>query len=199
MQTSVLSGWLLVFWMTGMPVLAAEDPAASQIESFDQALLESMKAGTTLSSIERYRRLTPSIERAFDLQAMTAFAVGSAWTTLTPEQQQACVAAFSRLTISSYVHNFRTFGGERFEVDPAVGVRGPDRIVQSHLILPHDAPVALVYRMREQSGTWKIIDVYYGAISQLTTRRSDFAASLATGDAVTLIAHLNSLSEELMK
>ena len=41
-----------------------------------------------------------------------------------------------------------------------------------------------MYRMRELGGSWKIIDVYYGAISQLTTRRSDFAAtSLNAGGA----------------
>lgn len=196
MSKFLVSGLLLLLCVSGTPLQAAEEPATAQIESFDQALLESMKAG---NATERYRKLTPAVERAFDLPAMTAFAVGTAWTSFTTEQQQACIAAFTRLTVSSYTHNFRAFDGERFEVEPAVGVRGPDKIVQTHLLLPHDAPVALVYRMRNQSGSWKIIDVYYGAISQLTTRRSDFAASLAAGGAPTLIAHLNALSDDLMK
>jgi ABC-type transporter MlaC component len=51
--------------------------------------------------------------------------------------------------------------------------------------------------MRESAGSWKIIDVYYGAISQLTTRRADFTASIASGGASGLIAHLNSLSDDL--
>lgn len=57
----------------------------------------------------------------------------------------------------------------------------------------------LIYRMRESAGSWKILDVYYGSISQLTTRRSDFAASLATGGAAGLVAHLNALSDDLMR
>jgi phospholipid transport system substrate-binding protein len=178
---------------------AASDPAAMQIEAFDRSLLESMRAGATLNASDRYRMLTPAIERSFDLPVMTAFAVGTAWSSFTPAQQQATIAAFTRLTVSSYAHNFRQFAGESFEVDPNIGERGPDKIVQSHLLLPHDAPVSLVYRMRESAGSWKIIDVYYGAISQLTTRRSDFAASLAAGDATTLITHLNALSDDLMK
>jgi ABC-type transporter MlaC component len=53
--------------------------------------------------------------------------------------------------------------------------------------------------MRESAGSWKIIDVYYGAISQLTTRRADFSAPIAAGGASTLIAHLNSLSDDLLR
>jgi phospholipid transport system substrate-binding protein len=178
---------------------AAGDPATSQIEALDHALLESMRAGPAMNATDRYQLLSPAIERAFDLPAMTAFAVGTTWSRFTPAQQQATIAAFTRLTISSYAHNFRAFAGEKFEVDPEVATRGPDKIVQSHLLLPHDAPVSLVYRMRESGDSWKIIDVYYGAISQLTTRRSDFSASLAAGGASTLIAHLNTLSDDLMK
>ena len=158
-----------------------------------------MRAGRTINPGDRYHLLTPVIERTFDLPVMTAFAVGAAWSNFTSDQQQAAIAAFTRLTISSYAHNFREFAGEQFELDPNVTVRGPDKIVQTRLVLPHDAPVSLVYRMRESGGAWKIIDVYYGAISQLTTRRSDFAASLAAGGAPSLIAHLNALSEDLMK
>jgi phospholipid transport system substrate-binding protein len=191
---------LLSLAATALPASqAASDPAASQIELLDHALLDSMRAGPALNASDRYQKLAPAVEHAFDLPAMTAFAVGSAWSTFTPAQQQATIAAFTRLTISSYTHNFRTFAGEQFEVDPNVAVRGADRIVQSRLLPPHDPPVSLVYRMRESAGAWKIIDVYYGAISQLTTRRSDFSASLAAGGAPSLIAHLNSLSDDLMK
>jgi phospholipid transport system substrate-binding protein len=196
-----LCAMLLAIPLLGSPILAAHaagDPVA-QIEALDHALLESMRAGPAMNPSDRYQLLAPAIERAFDLPAMTAFAVGGAWSTFTPGEQQATISAFTRLTVSSYAHNFRTFAGERFEVDPTVADRGPDKIVQSQLKLPHDVPVSLVYRMRESGGSWRIIDVYYGAISQLTTRRSDFATSLTAGGASTLITHLNSLSDDLMK
>jgi phospholipid transport system substrate-binding protein len=178
---------------------AALDPAAGQIESLDNALLGSMKAGATLTVTDRYRRLAPVIALTFDLRTMTAFAVGPAWAKFSADEQQAAVAAFTRLTIASYAHNFAGFDGERFEINPNVVVRGVDKIVQTHLISPHSASVDLMYRMRESAGSWKIIDVYYGAISQLTTRRADFAASITSGGASSLIAHLNSLSDDLLR
>jgi len=178
---------------------AAADPAAAQVDRFHGALLECMKAGATLSIEERYSKLAPVIGRTFDLPVMTGFAVGPAWAGFSPAQQQASIAAFTRLTVASYAHNFRDFSGEQFDTDADVAVRGRDRIVQTHLLRPHDAPVNLIYRMRESEGSWKVIDVYYGAISQLTTRRSDFAAPIAAGGAPGLIAHLNELSADLMK
>ena len=179
--------------------VASADPAAAQVERLDNALLDAMKSGETVGIRERSRKLAPVIERVFDLRAMTAFAVGPAWAGFSPDQQQATIAAFTRLTIASYASNFHSFGGERFEIDPTVVARGTEKIVQTHLQTPQKAPVSLVYRMHQVDGSWRIIDVYYGAVSQLSIRRSDFAAPIGSGGAPELIAHLNSLTSDLLK
>ena len=178
---------------------AEPDPAASQIGAFDRSLVEVMKAGPALGPRDRYRKLTPVIQRAFDLPVMTRFAVGPAWAQMSEADHQSLIEAFTRLSAASYAHNFDHFSGERFDVDPKSEVRGGDRIVQSHLVPEHGAPVSLTYRMRLSGGGWKIIDVYYGAISQLTTRRSDFAAPLASGGAKGLVSHLDALTDKLLK
>ena len=74
-----------------------------------------------------------------------------------------------------------------------------DKVVLTHMVSPHDAPVSLTYRMRESGGTWKIIDVNYDGISELNLRRSDFAAAVAAGGPAALLAHLSKLSDALMK
>ena len=178
---------------------AAVDPAAARIETFDRALLETMKAGPALGAKGRYRKLAPVVEASFDLPLMTRFAVGPSWATMSEADHQTLVQGFTKLSAASYAHNFDRFGGERFDVDATVETRGADKIVKSHLISPHDEPVALTYRMRQTSAGWKIVDVYYGAISQLTTRRSDFAAPLAAGGAKGLSAHLDQLTEKLLR
>jgi phospholipid transport system substrate-binding protein len=180
---------------------APADPAAQQIEALDAALLETMKAAKAgQSARERYRKLEPAVARAFDFATMTRFAVGPTWASIPPAQQQQLIAALQRLTVASYVHNFNGYSGERFEIDPKVVTRGPDKVVTTHLISPGEAPVPIAYRMRESGGTWKIIDVFYnGAISQLTTRRADFAATLASGGAPALLAHINALVDKQMK
>ena len=179
---------------------ASADPAAAQIDGFDAALLSAMKAGKAAGVQGRYRTLAPAVARAFDIPTMIRFAVGPSWSTIPAGQQQSLTDAFQRLTVASYAHNFDAYTGERFEVDPNVVTRGPDKVVQSKIISSGSAPVAISYRMRQSGDAWKIIDVYYnGAISQLTTRRADFSATLAHGGAPALIAHLNQLADKELK
>jgi hypothetical protein len=45
-------------------------------------------------------------------------------TILSPEQQKAVIAAFTRFTIANYAYNFRDFDGQKFEVDDNVQTRG---------------------------------------------------------------------------
>ncbi len=174
------------------------DPAASQVQTLTASLLQSMHAGAAEPMTERYRRLEPVIYQVIGLRLMTRLAVGPGWTNFSPEQQNALIAAFSRFTIATYAYNFRDFSGQKFEIDDVVS-RGEDKIVRTRIIPAHDTPVNLHYRMREVDGVWKVIDVYSNGVSELTLRRDDFGAAIAAGGAPALIAHLNKVSDDLMK
>ena len=183
----------------GGALAAQSDPAAARIESFDASLLDVMKGGAALGAKGRFHKLEPVVAATFDIPLMTRVAVGPTWTTLGEADRAALIKGFARLSAASYAHNFDAFGGERFTIEAKVDTRGLDKIVQSHIVPAKGAPTALSYRMRAGPEGWKIVDVYYGAISQLATRRSDFAAPLASGGAKGLIAHLDALSEKLLK
>jgi phospholipid transport system substrate-binding protein len=177
----------------------AADPAVARIDAFDTALIAMMKAGPALGAKGRYRKIEPAVTEAFDLPFMTRLAVGPKWLEASAADQDALVKAFARLTTASWAHNFDHFSGERFTVDPAPKVRGPDTIVQSELIPASGAHVSLLYRMRQSGGVWKVVDVYFDGVSQVTLRRSDFVQPLAQGGAPALIAHLDSLSAKLLQ
>ena len=189
--------------MAAVPMAAvlaqAADAGVVQIEALDTALLGVMKQASALGADGRYRKLKPVVEQVYDLPTMTRFAVGPKWASQSPEDQAALIQAFERMTVASYAHNFDGYSGERFVVDPAVETRGPDKLVHAH-ILSNAKPVDLTYRMRlATDGRWKIIDVYYnGSISELTTRRSDFAASISVG-APELLKKMGALADKLMK
>jgi phospholipid transport system substrate-binding protein len=199
--TGVLAAMAALTVIDAAPARAASaDPAGAQVEAFDAALLDAMKAAKSLGAMGRYHKLEPAVARAFDPATMVRYAVGPGWSSIPPAQQQALTAAFQRLTVAGYAHNFNGYSGERFELDPNIVTRGPDKVVQTKIISPGGAPVAISYRMRQDGGVWKIIDVFYnGAISQLTTRRADFSATLAQSGAAGLIAHLNALADKDLK
>jgi phospholipid transport system substrate-binding protein len=188
--------------LAALPVAAsaqAADPAIPTIDALDSALIGAMKAGKTAGSEGRYRKLIPAVERAFDLPVMTRFAVGTAWSGYSAADQAALVKAFTRLSAANFAHNFDSYDGEQFKIDPQVQTRGVDKLVKTKIVPASGAPTDLNYRMRlSSSGTWKVIDVYFGAISQLTAQRSDFAAAAQKGPAA-LTASMNAKSDQLLK
>jgi phospholipid transport system substrate-binding protein len=175
--------------LAGGRAASAADPAAAHIERFYDALLAVMKEAKKLSFDERYKRLAPSIAQTFDLGLMTRLAVGPAWTQLGADQQQRLTAAFSRYTISVYANRFDDYGGERFTVSPAAIPNPNGVIVNSQLIKTNGESVSLNYLLRQEGGgSWKVIDVYLsGTVSELATRRSEFAAVLQRSGADGLV------------
>ena len=175
-------------------VAQANDPARATVQALDDGLLTIMKAGKAAGIAGRSARIGPVVDRAFDLPLMTRLVVGPSWNTMSPADQTALVAAFRRMTIGQYARNFDGWSGESFTIAPQVEERAGDKLVRTTLS-GSGAPVAISYRLRQSGGQWKIIDVFYkNAISQLATRRADFASVLASGGPKALIAHLDQLA-----
>jgi phospholipid transport system substrate-binding protein len=184
--------------VAGSAAAAAADPAATQIERFDQALLTSVR-GAALGVKGRARVLTPTVDQVFDIPVMTRFAVGPGWAAMSDADHAALTDAFRRLVVANYAHNFDS-DSARFEVQPTVQTRGVDKLVQCRIVPYHGDPANVLYRMREDGGTWKVIDVYYNnSISELTTKRSDFASTLSSGGARALVAHIDAQVDKLMR
>lgn len=186
--------------LAAAPALAqpAADPAAAQVERLHRKLLEVMRQAKALGVEGRYRELAPVVQQVFDLPAMARLAVGSRWSSFSPEEQAAVTDAFTRMSIASYARNFDGFSGQSFATD-RVDARGDERVVVSHLNNPGDSPIDLTYRMHNAGGTWKVIDVLHDSISELAMRRSEFAGSVRQGGAALLVQRLNELSDRLMR
>ena len=180
-----------------MPVQAqAADPAVEQVKGFYDALLASMKSGGTAKS--RYEKLKPAVEKAFDLSAMTATAVGPTWASTSDADKKALIGAFSRMTIANYAKSFDSFGGETFTVEPASITRGSDHFVKSTMKTSRET-IAFNYRTHQVGSDWKITDVYLaGNISQMAQKRSDFAATLASGGPQGLAKRIGALADQML-
>lgn len=199
MRHRTLTLSLLLALGLSLPIAAAPvfaqtvDPARTTVQQLDDALIGVMKAGGTTQA--RTAALAPVLDRAFDLPLMTRLAVGPGWTKFSAADQQALVGSFRRMTISQYARNFDSWSGESFTVAPQVQQRGDDRLVRTTLNVPKQTSIAISYRLRQSGSSWKIIDVFYrNSISQIATRRSDFAGVLQKGGARSLVAHMDAIA-----
>lgn len=186
--------------LTVFPISAAlaqaADPSVAQVQGFYDALTASMKSGGTAKS--RYDKLKPAVEKAFDLPAMTATAIGPSWAGLSDADKKALIDAFSRMTIANYAKSFDSYSGEKFTVEPASVARGSDKFVKSTMKTSSET-IAFNYRTHQVGSDWKITDVYLaGNISQMAQKRSDFAATLASGGPSGLAKRINALTDQTL-
>lgn len=174
----------------------AADPSVAQVKGFYDALTASMKMGGSAKG--RYEKLLPAVEKAFDLPAMTAVAVGPSFATLPDADKKALTEAFTRMTVANYAKNFDSFGGETFTVEPASIARGSDKFVKSTMKTKNET-IAFNYRTHQVGSDWKITDVYLaGNISQMAQKRSDFASTYASGGAAGLTKRMTALTDQML-
>ena len=184
---------------TSAALAQASDPAGQALDGFNRTLLDSMRQAKALGVQGRFRKMEPAVRNTFNLAAMMRVATGAYWAKMSPADQSALVTAFGRFSAATYAHNFADYSGQKFVVG-GVDTRLPDKLVRTQLVIPSAAPINLVYRMRQDDGRWKIIDVFYnGAISQLAQQASDFKATLAAGGAAALIKKLDDQTDRLLQ
>ncbi len=190
---------LLAGVLTALPAAAQEDPARTVIQRFHQSLLAVMKEAESLGVTGRYQRLQPRIEEAFHLPLMIRVAAGSFWKKADTEQRSRLVAAFKRLSISTYANRFDGYSGQVFEI---VGKRpGPQKtvLVKTRIVSPGDSPARLTYVVKEYEGQWRIVDILLdNDISELAVRRSEYRHLLKKNGVDGLIAALNRKADGLV-
>jgi phospholipid transport system substrate-binding protein len=182
---------LLGLGLISHPVQSAPASGGDTVQRLYDALLSTMKNGRTLGQSGRFTQLEPVILRTFDIPSMTRLSVGPSWSTLTEAQRQQVTESFGRYISAIYADRFDSYAGQKLQVigeQPAVaGV-----MVRSQIVKANGEPVNVDYMMRRNGDNWLISDIYLdGAISEVATRRSEFATILKSQGIDGLIAALN--------
>jgi phospholipid transport system substrate-binding protein len=173
------------------PVHPATASGGDTVQGLYDALLSTMKNGRTLGQSGRFTQLAPVIRRTFDIASMARLSIGPSWAGLSDAQRQQVTESFGRYISAIYADRFDSYNGQRLEVtseQPAPsGV-----MVRSQIIKASGEPVKVDYMMRRNGDSWLISDIYLdGAISEVATRRSEFATILKNDGIDGLIAALN--------
>jgi phospholipid transport system substrate-binding protein len=183
--------------MLSYPVHAAPTSGGDTVQVLYDVLLGTMKNGRILGQSGRFTQLEPVIRRTFDIPSMTRLSVGASWASLSEAQRQQVTESFGRYISAIYADRFDSYAGQKLQVtgeqpNPA-GV-----MVRSQIVKANGEPVNVDYMMRRNGDGWLISDIYLdSAISEVATRRSEFAAILRTEGVDGLIAALNRKADML--
>ena len=177
--------------MISYPVHAAWLSGGDTVQGLYDVLLSTMKNGRALGQSGRFAQLEPVIRRSFDIASMAQLAVGAAWASLNETQRQQVIESLGRYISAIYADRFDSYAGQKLEVigeHPAPS----GAMVRSQIVKANGEAVKVNYMMRRSANGWVISDIYLdGAISEVATRRSEFAAILRNDGINGLIAALN--------
>ena len=188
------AGFAVVMALTvlSQPSFAAPASGSDTVQGLYDTLLSTMKNGRTLGQSGRFVQLEPVVRRTFDIASMARLSVGpSSWATMSEAQRQQITESYGRYISAIYAERFDSYAGQKLQVTDeqpaAAGV-----MVRSQIVKANGEPVKVDYLMRKNGDAWLISDIYLdGAISEVATRRSEFAAILRNEGIDGLIAALN--------
>lgn len=169
------------------PVAAATGDPADRLARYDDGVVAIMKAGLpTAARVERFAGL---VRTYYDIPAVAALVVGPGWSTTSPADKAAAIAALTRHSAVTLARNFKSWDGERFTIDPTVAARGASRVVKL-VIASGSSRNTLLHVMQQGAGGWRIVDVVSDGVSQLAVQRADLAGAVAGGGAAGLAKRL---------
>lgn len=172
----------LVFFSMDLAVAQNETPlnARQVVETFQAKLIEVMKQGKKLGYQGRYEKLDPAVRASHDLKRIARITVGREWSKLSEQQKEQWIDVFSRLSVSSYAHNFKDFSGESFRFESEEET--PNKrgiIVHSFFMIPDEKKeVKFDYLMKKSGDSWLIINIIANGVSDLALKRSEYSSIL---------------------
>ena len=173
--------------------------ASKVIQKFNDTLLEAMKKGKDMGYKNRYELLTPVVRNTFSFPYMARKSTGKYWKDFDKNQKWLVVEKYTEWTTATYAGRFNEYDGEKFEIVSEEEDRNTVS-VKSNIIESDGDKVEFVYRLRDFSGKWQVIDILLqGDVSQLAMTRSQFIGILNKGGYDGLLANFQEKIEEFAK
>ena len=182
-----------------LSLLLAEVTLASPeqvVESFHKALISAMQATT-----DETRRdiVDEAINNHFQIHTIARISLGRNWRTLQSDKQSDYMTLLEELISTTYASRFAKFDNQTFAFVSSSPIASNRTRVKSILNTKSEI-VNLDYQLLFSQETWRIYDVVANGVSDLSLKRSNYAALFANGglDAVTadITASINKNQEE---
>jgi phospholipid transport system substrate-binding protein len=188
--------------VAGLPLPARAVDASAVVAPIQQlcdGLLAVMRDGQRTPFAQRFDKLAPAVENAFDLGTILQVSIGPTWAMLPADQKAMLQAAFRRYTIASYVNSFDNYTGQRFDVSSQLrDLPNGEQLVNTRIVPRSGDTHVLDYVMRQDPQGWRAVDVLLdGTISRVAVQRSDFRSLLNRGGAAALAKSLQEKTADL--
>ena len=169
-----------------LSLLLAEVTLASPeqvVESFHKALISAMQEATDET---RRAIVDEAINSYFQVHTIARISLGRNWRTLQSDKQSDYMTLLEELISTTYASRFAKFDNQTFTVTSSSPIASNRARVKSILNTKSEL-VNLDYQLQFSEESWRIYDIVANGVSDLSLKRSNYAALFADGglDAIT--------------
>lgn len=164
-----------------MVVQAQAVSADAKIQALSTEVLDAIKADKAIQGgdVSRINALVDAkVLPQVNFQRMTASAVGRAWRTATPEQQQRLQAEFKTLLVRTYAGALSQVKDQKISLKPQRGGADDTEVVVRTEVKGKGEPIQLDYRLEKSGTDWKIYDVNVMGVWLVDQYRNSFATEI---------------------
>ena len=173
-----LAAWAATLLLAPLSAQAASPADGQQfINNLGDTAISAL-TGSGLSSDEREKRFQGLLESHFDLPGICKFVLARYWNVATDAQKADFSRLFEKLLVQSYAKTFAEYAGQRFQASGGTTNDDGSITVNSHIDQANGDEVHLDWRIEDQGGQLRIVDLSVEGVSLRITHRSDIASAI---------------------
>ena len=184
---------LVALACAALPALAQEAPDAL-VKRVSQEALQIIRTDPKVQAGDQARiRELVEVKLApyFDMDRMTALALGRNYRQATPEQKKRLADEFETLLIRTYSNALDQYRDQKLDYKPLrADPNAAEVTVRTDVTRPGQQPVSIDYSMEKTPSGWKAYDIIVGGVSLVTNYRDEFAQQVQQGGIDSLIQAL---------
>lgn len=166
-----------LFMLTGT---ANADINAAEAENFVKNTTQEGLVGiinAKASQAERDARFEKLFNSALDLKFIGRFVLGRYWKTASDEQRDRFIDVYRKLNVKTWSKRFDEFKGKEFIFKGTSPSSSANQIfVNSVVPMEQAQPATVVWRVKEEKGKFKIVDIIIENVSLAITARNEYTA-----------------------
>lgn len=168
---------------------ASEAGAHAVVEETVQEVL-AILANDSIPSSERLASIETIVYGRFDLPAMSRMVLARNWKRFSKEQQVEYVSEFKKYLSNNYGSRIERYDQEKVDILGARDEPRGDVVVRTRISGGEFEGAQVDYRLRNQNGSWLVIDVVIEGISMVSNFRDQFKEVVNDGGPELLLKKL---------
>lgn len=156
-----------------------KDNAITMIENLTQKGIEEV-INSNASIEEKNRIFKKLFTENLDLDFIGKYVLGRYWRTASPQQKKEFITLYKDFNVKTWSKRFDEFKGKSFVFEGATPANNPNQVfVNTKVPMPDGKPVSVKWRVYDNKGKLKVIDIIIENVSLAQTARNEYTTFIS--------------------